>query len=134
MTDTTIRVTEQMADFIAWANEKGQESVEQMIHDRLLKLKEHDKEAPGVADENGFKWDKALEPNSGNDQWKYGGDCNKCRKVGYCGTQCRANKLLKKITTPFLYQAYLEDHPEVTAKEAAKSITPEDVLKMVNAE
>ena len=32
------------------------------------------------------------------------------------------------------YQAYLEDHPEVTAKEAAKSITPEDVLKMVNAE
>ena len=134
MADTTVQVTEQMAGLIDWANSKGQEDIERMIREKLLKLKEWDAQNPRVADENGFKWDAALEPNDGNDQWKHGGDCNKCRKINYCGTKCRANKLLKNITTPFLYQAYLEENPEAAAKEAAKSITPDDVLKMVGAE
>lgn len=127
----TIQVTEQMGEFIKWASDKGQEEIMRIIRDRLMKLKEWDGQNHGVADEDGFKWDSALEPNDGNNQWKYGGDCNKCRKISYCGTQCRANKLLKKFTTPFLYQLYLEDCPEAAAK-AAKSITPEDVLRMVN--
>lgn len=130
----TIQVSEPMGAFIQWANDKGQEAVMQIIHDRLLKLKEWDEQNHHIADEDGFRWDAALEPNDGNDQWKHGGDCNQCRKISYCATQCRANKLLKRITTPFLYQAYLEDHPEAAAKEAASSITPDDVLKMVNAD
>lgn len=123
-----------MGDFIGWANAKGQDEIMQMVSERLAKLKEFDKECPHMTDPDGFRWDDALEPNENVDQWKHGGDCNKCRKVNYCLTKCRANKLLKRITTPFLYQAYLEEHPEAAAKEAKKSITPEDVLKMVNAQ
>ena len=82
---------------------------------------------------NRFVWDDALEKNDGVEQWKHGGDCNECRRRGYCLTQCRPNKLLKKITTPFLYAAYLEEHPEIVAEEAKNRITPEDVLKMVGA-
>ena len=44
------------------------------------------------------------------------------------GTQCRANKLLKKVTTPFLYRCYVEEHPEAAMEEVGKSITPEDVV------
>lgn len=134
MAEMTIQVTEQMGDFIGWANAKGQDEIMQMVSERLAKLKEFDKECPHQTDLDGFRWDDALEPNENVDQWKHGGDCNKCRKVNYCLTKCRANKLLKRITTPFLYQAYLEEHPEAAAKEAKKSITPEDVLKMVNAQ
>lgn len=134
MAEMTIQVTEQMGDFIGWANAKGQDEIMKMVSERLAKLKEFDKECPHMTDPDGFRWDDALEPNENVDQWKHGGDCNKCRKVNYCLTKCRANKLLKRITTPFLYQAYLEEHPEAAAKEAKKSITPEDVLKMVNAQ
>lgn len=134
MAEMTIQVTEQMGAFIGWANAKGQDEIMQMVSERLAKLKEFDKECPHMTDPDGFRWDDALEPNENVDQWKHGGDCNKCRKVNYCLTKCRANKLLKRITTPFLYQAYLEEHPEAAAKEAKKSITPEDVLKMVNAQ
>lgn len=134
MAEMTIQVTEQMGDFIGWANAKGQDEIMQMVSERLAKLKEFDRECPHMTDPDGFRWDDALEPNENVDQWKHGGDCNKCRKVNYCLTKCRANKLLKRITTPFLYQAYLEEHPEAAAKEAKKSITPEDVLKMVNAQ
>lgn len=134
MAEMTIQVTEQMGDFIGWANAKGQDEIMKMVSERLAKLKEFDRECPHMTDPDGFRWDDALEPNENVDQWKHGGDCNKCRKVNYCLTKCRANKLLKRITTPFLYQAYLEEHPEAAAKEAKKSITPEDVLKMVNAQ
>ena len=130
----TVQVTETMADFIQWANDKGQDEIMRIVDERIRKLKEWNENNPRVADEDGFIWDNALEPNDGIDQWKHGGDCNKCRKIRYCGTECRANKLLKRITTPFLYQAYLEDHPEAAAKEAAKTITPEDILKMAGAE
>lgn len=27
-----------------------------------------------------------------NEQWKDLGDCDKCRRKDYCGTQCKANK------------------------------------------
>ena len=134
MAEMTVQVTEKMNDFINWANSKGKEEVMGMVHDRLMKLKEHDKNNPHMKDEDGFVWDNALEPNDGVEQWKHGGDCNKCRKINYCLTKCRANKKLKQVTTPFLYQAYLEEHPEVAAKEAQTSITPEDMLKMVNAQ
>ena len=135
MAEMTVQVTETMADFIQWANDKGQEEIMKMVNDRILELKEFGKHYPhGQVDHDGFKWDDALEPNNGVEQWKYGGDCNKCRKVKYCLTKCRPNKLLKQITTPFLYQKYLEEHPEAAAKEVSKSITPEDVLKMVGAD
>ena len=134
MAEHTVQVTEQMADFIGWANVKGQDEVMKMINERLEKLKEFDRQNPRMTDSDGFKWDDALEPNDGNDQWKHGGDCNKCRKANYCMTKCRPNRMLKQITTPFLYHAYLEENPEAAAKEAGKSIKPEDVLRMVNAQ
>jgi len=134
MAEMTVQVTENMANFIGWANAKGQDEVMKMVRERLEKLKDFDEKNPHMADADGFKWDKALEPNDGVDQWKNGGDCNKCRKIDYCMTKCRANRLLKQITTPFLYQAYLEDCPEAAAKEAGKTLRPEDVLKMVNAQ
>ena len=134
MAEMTVQVTETMADFVQWANDKGKDEIMKMVVDRLARLKEFNDTAPGQADVDGFKWDNVLEPNDGVDQWKHGGDCNKCRKASYCLTKCRPNKLLKRITTPFLYQAYLEEHPEAAAKEAKKSITPEDVLRMVNAD
>lgn len=130
----TVQVSENMANFVEWANGKGQDEIMRMISERLMKLKEHNDIAPGKADDDGFKWDNALEPNDGVEQWKHGGDCNKCRKLSYCLTKCRPNRKLKEITTPFLYRAYLEEVPEAAAKEARKSITPEDVLKMVNAQ
>ena len=135
MDDMTVQVTETMADFVQWANDKGQEEIMKMVNERIMKLKEFGEHHPkGQKDENGFVWDDALEPNDGNDQWKHGGDCNKCRKLNYCLTKCRPNKVLKRITTPFLYQAYLEDHPEAAAKETAKRITPDDVLRMVGTD
>ena len=133
MAEMTYQVSEKMAKFIEWVNSKGQEEIQKIISDRLVKLKEHNKKAPKTPDEDGFVWDDALEKNDGVEQWKHGGDCNECRRRGYCLTQCRPNKLLKKITTPFLYAAYLEEHPEIVAEEAKNRITPEDVLKMVGA-
>ena len=124
-----IQVTEKMAAFIQWANDKGEDEIRKMIRDRLAMLKEECANNGGRPDSDGFKWDDALEPNDDVNQWKHGGDCNLCRKVSYCLTKCRPNRLLKAITTPFLYQCYLEEHPEAAASEAAKSITPEDVIK-----
>lgn len=133
MAEGTIQVTEKMGRFVEWANEKGQDEIMRMVSERLAKLKEFDKECPHMTDPDGFKWDDAMEPNDGKEQWKHGGDCNKCRRLEYCKTQCRANKLLKKITTPFLYDCYLKEHPEEAAKEAAKNLSPEDLAKLVNA-
>lgn len=127
--ENTVQVTEKMAAFVDWAYNKGQDEVRRMIRERLDMLKEECGKNGGRVDSEGFKWDDALEANDGNDQWKHGGDCNLCRKVSYCLTKCRANKLLKAITTQFLYQCYLEENPEVMAEEAKKTITPDDVLK-----
>lgn len=34
------------------------------------------------------------------DQWKSGGDCNKCRRQPYCKKQCRMNrKLVESMIT-----------------------------------
>lgn len=132
--NSEIQVTEQMAAFIQWANEKGEDETRRIIRDRLLMLKEECEKTGGHVDSDGFKWDDALEPNEDVDQWKHGGDCNLCRKINYCNTRCRANKLLRSITTPFLYQCYIEEHPEVAAKEAGKSVTPEDVIKQLGVQ
>jgi len=135
MAEMTVQVTETMASFVDWANEKGQEEIMRLVGERIAELKDFAEHYPhGQVDHDGFKWDDALEPNDGVEQWKHGGDCNKCRKVKYCLTKCRANKLLKQITTPYLYKLYLEEHPEAAAKEVKNSITPEDVLKMVDAQ
>lgn len=133
MAEGTIQVTEKMGRFVDWANEKGQDEIMRMVRERLAMLKEESALKNGMPDNEGFKWDDAMEPNEGNDQWKHGGDCNLCRRLEYCKTQCRANKLLKKITTPFLYDCYLKEHPEEAAKEAAKNLSPEDLAKLVNA-
>lgn len=133
MAEKTIQVTEKVGKFVEWANNKGQDEIMKMVRDRLLMLKEECELKNGAPDSDGLKWDDAMEPNDGNDQWKHGGDCNLCRKLKYCNTQCRPNKLLKKVTTPFLYECYLQEHPEEVAEEAAKSISPEDMMKMVNS-
>lgn len=127
--ENTIQVTEKMAAFVDWANGKGEDDVRKMIRDRLAMLKEECAKTANRTDSDGYKWDDALEPNDGVDQWKHGGDCNLCRKLSYCMTKCRANKLLKKITTPFLYEMYLQENPDVVAEEAAGTVTPEDMLK-----
>ena len=128
-----IQVTEKMAAFIAWANEKGEDEIRDLIRDRLYMLKEECSKTANHVDSDGYKWDDALEPNDGLDQWKHGGDCNLCRKYKYCGTQCRANRLLKKITTPTLYEIYLKEHPEVAAAEAS-NITPEQMLQQLGVQ
>jgi len=119
MAENEIQVSEQMAEFIKWAYDKGESEVRKMVRDHLAEMKAH-AEATGNTHKKGEEgWDDALEPNDGNDQWKHGGDCNLCRKVQYCKKKCRANKLLKRVTTPLLYQAYLDDVPEAAAKHAA---------------
>lgn len=125
MAEMTVQVTEQMADFIGWANAQGQEKIRGIIRDHLAKMKA---EAELKGNQTAG-WDAALEPNDGADQWKHGGDCNLCRKAEYCLTKCRANKLLKKVTTPLLYQEYLNDVPEA----AAKAISPEQLAQSIQS-
>lgn len=132
--DNTIRVTEKMAALIQWANDKGEDEVRRLLRERLAMLKEECALNHGKPDSDGNKWDDALEPNDGNDQWKHGGDCNLCRKLKYCGTQCRANKLLKKVSTSFLYDCYLQDNPQELMKEAADGMTPEQLLNQMGIE
>lgn len=42
---------------------------------------------------------------SNSDQWKHGGDCDKCRRKKYCGTPCRASGERREA---LLRQAYAE--------------------------
>ena len=132
MAEKTIQVTEKIGKFVDWANNKVQDEIMKMVRERLGMLKEECALKNGAPDSDGLKWDDTLEPNDWNDQWKHGGDCNLCRKLSYCMTQCRPNKLLKRVTTPFLYECYLQEHPEEVAQEAANGITPEDMAKMVS--
>ena len=129
-----IQVTEKMAAFIAWAGSKGEDDLRKLVRDRLMMLKEECALKGGHADNDGFKWDDAMEPNDGNDQWKHGGDCNLCRKVKYCSTQCRPNKLLKHVTTPFLYECYLQENPQELVNEAANGLTPEQLLDQMGVD
>ena len=132
MAEVTLQVKEWIADLIGWLNVQGEDKVRQMVRDRLTEIKaDYDKSKKSRVDD-GYKWNDLLTPNDNDDQWKHGGDCNLCRKVKFCGRQCKANKLLKKITTPFLYQMYLEEHPEAVVKSRNIGISPEDVVKMVN--
>jgi len=126
----TIKVAEWMAEFIDWTNKKEPEEVRKLIRDHLAEIKEQYEKSKESRIDEGFKWDNALEPNDGNDQWKHGGDCTMCRKNKYCGTQCRANKLLKRVATPFLYQLYLTENPDAAAKKLAGT-DPETLLKQV---
>lgn len=116
--EQTVQVTEEMAAFIGWAATKGEDEIRQLIREHLAELKKHSENVGNTHKKGEIGWDDSLEPNDGNDQWKHGGDCNLCRKANYCLTKCRANKLLKQITTPLLYQAYLDDVPEAAAKHA----------------
>lgn len=130
----TIEVTEKMSKFIDWVNELGEEEIRKRVREKLVELRDMPK---NVKDKDGFFWDIRLEPNDNANQYKFGGDCNLCKRNKFCNTQCGANKALKKITTPFLYQMYLDENPEAAAQEAAGngvSITPDDVLKMVGAD
>lgn len=129
MAEYTIQVTEQMADFIGWANVKGQDEIRRLIREHLADIKAKSEVAKGSHVDDGYKWDDAMEPNDGVDQWKHGGDCNLCRKAKYCGAKCRANKLLKNITTPFLYQMYLDENPEAAAKAAPGGINTEEIMR-----
>ena len=132
--ERTIQVSEWIADMVGWLNTLGQDKVREMVRGRLAEIKEQNKVSKESHVDEGFKWDDALEPNDDVNQWKHGGDCNLCRKAPYCATKCRANKLLTKITTPFLYNKYLEENPEAAVKRQGLGIKPEDVEKMVNAQ
>lgn len=129
--EQTVQVTEKMGSFIEWAYNLGEEEVRKRVREKIIELRDMPK---NTRDKDGFSWDERLEPNDGIDQYKHGGDCNLCKRLKYCLTKCGANKALKKITTPYLYQLYLDENPEAAAGEAAKSITPDDLLKMVGAE
>lgn len=133
MAEMTLQVSEKMAKFIEWAKSKGQEELTRMIHERLGELKEWDEKNHGMYDMSGFKWDPILEPSDEPEQWKHGGDCNRCRRISYCLKKCRANKTLKKITTPFLYEQYMAEVPEAAA-QAVAGMTPEQVLDMMGIE
>lgn len=129
MAEVTVQVTEQMADFIGWANVKGEDEIRRIIREYLAKIKEESEVSKDSHVDEGFKWDEALEPNDDINQWKHGGDCNLCRKVAFCGTKCRANKLLKKIVTPYLYQLYLEENPEAAAKYGGNGMDTETLMR-----
>lgn len=133
MAEITLQVSEKMAKFIEWARSKGQEELTRMIHERLAELKEWDAQNHGMRDLSGAKWDQILEPSDSPEQWKQGGDCNRCRRLSYCLKKCRANKTLKKITTPFLYEQYMAEVPEAAA-QAVAGMTPEQVLDMMGIE
>ena len=128
MRDKTITVVDWVADFIKWAEEKGQDALRSMVRSYLLEIKAQNEVSQESRIDEGFKWDDSLEPNDGSDQWKHGGDCNLCRRENYCGRQCRANKLLKKLSTPFLYQQYLNENPEAAAKNP-KAFPTEQIMK-----
>ena len=132
--ERTVQVTDWIADMIGWLNTLGQEEVRKMVRDHLSEIKEQNSVSKESRIDEGYKWDNALEPNDGVDQWKHGGDCNLCRKSNYCMTKCRANKLLTKISTPYLYQKYLDENPEAAVKRQGLGIKTEDVAKMVNAQ
>jgi len=133
MAEMTMQVTEKMNAFIQWAASKGQDEIMRMINERLMMLKEECRLNHGMHDSQGFVWNDLLEPSDEPEQWKHGGDCNKCRRLSYCLKKCRANKLLKKITTPFLYEQYLADSPEAAAQEVA-GMTPEQLLEQFGIE
>ena len=126
-----IVVSEKMARFIEWANSLGEDECRRLVRENINELK---KLPPHMRDKNGFYWDIRLEENDGNDQYRTGGDCTLCKRANYCSKQCGANKALKKVSTPFLYQRYLEAHPEEVAKEVAATMTPDDVLKAVGVQ
>ena len=126
-----IQVTEKMANFINWCLNLGEEETRRRVREKILEVAKMPYEAR-VNDK--IEFDIRLMPNDGVDQYRNGGDCNLCKRKKYCSTQCGANKALKKITTPYLYQMYLDENPEAAAEEAAGAVsrmTPEDVLKMV---
>ena len=131
MMQEQIEVTEKMAKFIKWVEGIGEDETRKRIREKLGEIKE----MPAIERQKyNFFWDIRLEPNDDPDQYHYGGDCNLCKRKKYCSTQCGANKVLKKITTPLLYQMYLDANPEAAAEEAAANVskmTPDDVLKMV---
>lgn len=133
MVEQTVQVTEEMAAFIEWANQKGIDEVRKIIRDKIDDLRNRQEKARYIPDEDGLIYDPLLEESDSTDQWKGGGDCNKCRRVNYCLKKCRANRLLKAISTPALYKVYLAEHPEVIAKGIAHSIKAEDVARMVEA-
>ena len=127
----TITVTEWMAEFLEWlAKNNTPEELRQKVRDHLAEIKQQWETSKDSHIDLGYKWDPALEPNDGDDQWKRGGDCTLCRKVGYCLKKCRPNKLMKKITTPFLYNMYITEVPEAAAKQVA-GMDPETLMKQL---
>ena len=129
MTETTIQVNENMADFISWANSKGEDEIRRLIREHLSEIKKQSEISGESRVDDGYQWDDAMEPNDDVDQWKHGGDCNLCRKADYCMTKCRANRKLKAVTTPYLYSLYLQDVPEAAAKSASAGINTEALMR-----
>ena len=127
-----VTLTGKMADFVAWTQAQGKDTVTKMIREHLEMLKAEYANVPFNKD--GFRWDDILTPNDGSDQWKQGGDCNYCRREPYCKKQCRANRELKKVATPFLYEQFLADNPEDMVKSAHDSLTPDKLLDQLGIE
>ena len=113
MAENEILVSERVAKLVDWANEKGQAAIQKMVRDCMESLR------------GDRFWDIRMEPNDGPEQWKHGGDCLRCRRLGYCKKKCKANRLLKSFSTPYLWSQYLLEHPE----EQQTSETTKEILK-----
>jgi len=124
----------QIPDFMSWAISKGEEGLRKMVRDHLAEMKESVETARKSGEINVTFWDDIIAPSDDRSQWRQGGDCTMCGKKAYCKTKCRANRTLKKATSPFLYQEYLAEYPEAEALIAAKKLTPEQLLKMLGIE
>ena len=132
MAEVTVQVPEWLGDIIGWVNTLGEEKVRQMVRDRLAEVKDDYNKSKKSHIDDGFMWNDLLAPNDNDDQWKQGGDCTLCRKSIFCSKQCKANKLLKKIVSPFLIQMYFDEHPEAAVKTGLVGLTPKDIMRMVN--
>lgn len=133
-TDAVTQEKKQIPDLISWMLGKGEEEIRRIVREHLADVHDAVETAKKSAGVNVPWWDDIITPNDDRSQWRQGGDCTVCGKRKYCKTQCRANRMLKRATSPFLYQEYLAEYPEAEALIAAKKLTPEQLLKMLGIE
>lgn len=50
-----------------------------------------------------------------NEQWKTGGDCNKCRRQSYCNKPCKQSR---QQFVKYLIEQYTKEHPEILDSDA----------------
>lgn len=53
-----------------------------------------------------------------NEQWKYGGDCNKCRRQPYCRKPCKTSR---QQFVKSLFEQYVNAHPKILDDDKEES-------------